>query len=95
MYSDRSDHFNCVQRAHQNTLEGYPIFLVLLLVAGTCFPKISAVSGIIWILGRIVYAQGYYTGDPSKRVRGAFGYIGLLTLLVCSVLTALDLLQLI
>ena len=91
MYSD-NDSFNCYQRAHQNTLEGFPMFLVLLIFGGLTFPKMSAIAGIIWIVGRVFYALGYYTGDPSKRMRGAFGYIGLLSLLVFSIITALKLL---
>ena len=39
---------------------------------------------------RIVYGLGYSTGLPEKRVRGAFGYLGLLTLLGCSIHTAVQ-----
>merc|ERR1712024_111398 len=34
MYSDTEPVFNCYQRAHQNTLERIPLFLILLLTAG-------------------------------------------------------------
>ncbi|XP_071135390.1 glutathione S-transferase 3, mitochondrial-like isoform X1 [Mytilus edulis] len=91
MYSD-DDRFNCVQRAHQNTLENYPQFLILLVFAGLTFPKLSAAAGMVWIVGRVFYALGYYSGDPKKRMRGVFAYIGLLTLLVCSIITALKML---
>ena len=35
----------------------------------------------MWIAGRIVYTLGYSTGRPDARQRGAFMYLGLLTLL--------------
>uniref|UniRef100_A0A1B6C1V1 Glutathione S-transferase 3, mitochondrial n=1 Tax=Clastoptera arizonana TaxID=38151 RepID=A0A1B6C1V1_9HEMI len=81
MYSPTNDVFNCYQRAHQNTLENYPQFLMMLLLGGLEHPLISAAAGSTWVLGRIAYARGYYTGDPSKRMQGGFSYIGLLTLL--------------
>lgn len=84
MYSDENggdNVYNCIQRVHQNTLEGYPQFLMLLFIGGLQYPKISAVAGLVYYLGRIAYAKGYYTGDPTKRKYGAFSYIGLLTLL--------------
>ncbi|XP_022294415.2 glutathione S-transferase 3, mitochondrial-like [Crassostrea virginica] len=93
MYSDHDDRFNCVQRAHQNTLENYPSYLLLQVLSGLFAPKLAALSGLIWCAGRIAYAQGYYTGDPAKRMRGAFAYIGLLTMLVCSIIFALNLLK--
>ncbi|OWF42712.1 microsomal glutathione S-transferase 3-like isoform X1 [Mizuhopecten yessoensis] len=93
MYSG-DDRFNCVQRAHQNTLEVYPTYLILQILGGLYAPKLGAVCGLIWIAGRVAYALGYYTGDPEKRKWGAFGYIGLLTLLVCAVMFGLSLLGL-
>ncbi|XP_033740594.1 microsomal glutathione S-transferase 3-like isoform X1 [Pecten maximus] len=92
MYSDNDDRFNCVQRAHQNTLEVYPTYLILQIFGGLYAPKLGALCGLIWLAGRVAYALGYYTGDPEKRNRGAFGYIGLLTLLVCTVMFGLSLL---
>ncbi|CAM0136167.1 hypothetical protein VKS41_005438 [Umbelopsis sp. WA50703] len=85
--------FNCTQRAHQNTLEGYPLFLTLLFAGGISAPVVSAAAGVVWILGKYFYAQGYSTGDPSKRTRGFFGYFGLITLLYTSGLSAYQLLN--
>jgi len=95
MYStdEKGKVFNCYQRAHQNTLENYPQFLVLLIFGGLQHPVVASVSGMVWITARIMYARGYYTGDPSKRMKGSFGYIGLLTLLGCTISLALHLLQ--
>mmetsp|Transcript_10886 Transcript_10886/g.30832 ORF Transcript_10886/g.30832 Transcript_10886/m.30832 type:complete len:213 (-) Transcript_10886:129-767(-) len=75
--------FNCVQRGHQNSLEGYAGFLILLLVAGLKYPLTAAISGVVYSLGKVVYFHGYATGDPMKRLRGSFSYFGLLTLLGC------------
>ena len=85
MYSADQPLFNCVQRAHQNTLENYPLFLFLLLAGGLTHPLVCSGAGLVWIAGRVAYALGYYTGEPKKRVQGAFGYLGLLTLLGCAI----------
>ena len=90
MYSKDSMVFNCIQRAHQNTLENLPQFFFLLTMGGFSHPLLSSCGGWVWIAGRVVYALGYSTGEPKKRVRGAFGYLGLLALLGCSVHTAIQ-----
>ncbi|CAG7821263.1 unnamed protein product [Allacma fusca] len=92
MYSDKSAHFNCYQRAHQNTLENYPQFLVLLLLAGIEMPCVSALAGLVFIAGRVVYALGYQTGEPIKRARGNFAMMGMLVLLLINMKLALRLL---
>ena len=90
MYSKDSRVFNCIQRAHQNTLENLPQFFFLLTTGGFSCPKLAAVGGWVWVAGRVVYALGYSTGDPAKRVRGAFGYLGLFTMLGCAINTAIQ-----
>ncbi|KAJ9584553.1 hypothetical protein L9F63_021111, partial [Diploptera punctata] len=72
MYSPDNAQFNCIQRAHQNTLENYPQFLMLLLLGGLECPVVSAGAGVVYLAGRIAYAQGYYSGDPKKRSREWF-----------------------
>jgi glutathione S-transferase len=81
LYSPDNEKFNCIQRAHQNTLEVYPQFLLLLTIGGLQYPKVAAGAGVVYLLGRIAFALGYYTGDPEKRRWGVFGYAGILTLL--------------
>ncbi|XP_058031849.1 glutathione S-transferase 3, mitochondrial isoform X1 [Ahaetulla prasina] len=80
--------FNCIQRAHQNTLETYPSFLFFLGISGIYYPHVATGLGIAWIIGRILYAYGYYTGDPSKRNRGVLGSIAHLCLAGTTVYSA-------
>lgn len=77
--------FNCYQRAHQNTLESYPSFLALLLIGGLGYPITSAVLGLIWLVGRVVYSLGYYTGDPNNRLKGMFHFFAFLGLFITCV----------
>lgn len=59
-------------RAHYNTLEWLPLFLVpLWLFAIYWNDLIAAVIGLVWIVGRIVYQLGY-VADPKKRELGFF-----------------------
>ncbi|GAA5822031.1 hypothetical protein JCM3770_002256 [Rhodotorula araucariae] len=76
--------FNCAQRAHANTLENLPIFLLSLFHTGLYHPRYAAVAGAIWIAGRLAYIRGYSSGDPAKRQRGAFQYLGLVPLFLYS-----------
>ena len=75
MYADGEDtasaKFNCTQRAHQNTLEYLPSALALQALMGLKFPITAAVLGAVWAAGRIIYAAGYSTGDPTKRAPGS------------------------
>ena len=81
MYSD-SNLFNCIQRAHQNTLEQLPVFFISLLLVGIVYPRYAAICGAIFVTSRFSYAWGYYTGNPEKRLNGEYGFVGLLGLLL-------------
>jgi uncharacterized membrane protein YecN with MAPEG domain len=57
-------------RVHYNTLEWMPVFLVSLwLFAIYWNDRAAAVLGVIWILGRLIYAQGYMVA-PNRRAPG-------------------------
>ncbi|CAF0856402.1 unnamed protein product [Didymodactylos carnosus] len=83
--------FNCVQRGHQNTLENYPQFLMLLGLGSIKYPLVSSIGGGIWIVGRLLYFHGYATGNPKNRQWGSFQYIGIFTMLGCAVKMIYDL----
>lgn len=44
-----------VQRGHQNTLENYPQFLLVLGLGSIQYPLISSIGGVIFLLGRLAY----------------------------------------
>ena len=87
MYSKEHPIFNCYQRSHQNTLEFVPFFYPTLLTGGLRHPVGAAIAGGAFVLGRIIYALGYSSGDPQKRVPGALisELLGLLPLIGMSV----------
>lgn len=85
LYADsahkNANEFNCVQRAHQNSLENLISFYPMLILAGVRFPITAAVAGLMYNVGRILYFKGYCTGEPKKRMNGWIQYFGTLTLL--------------
>lgn len=57
-------------RVQANTLEWLPVFLpALWLFAVYWSDLVAAILGVVWIVGRIVYALGY-VADPGKREAG-------------------------
>ena len=57
-------------RAHYNTLEWLPIYLVSLwLFAIYWNDMVAAALGVVWIIGRIAYALGY-AADAARRGPG-------------------------
>lgn len=57
-------------RAHENTLEWMPIFLPSLwLFALYWNDRVAALVGLVWIVGRVLYALGY-AAEASKRETG-------------------------
>src|SRR5271168_3639656 len=85
--------FECAVRVQMNTLEQLPIFLPLLWLATLYFsPAVSMaylswlppVLGVVWIIGRIVYKNGYMAA-PEKRSTGfLIAGVALVGLLICA-----------
>lgn len=64
--------FERIYRAHANTLEWMPTFLVpLWLCAIYLSDAAAAVLGVVWIVGRILYFVGY-SKAVEKRLPGFF-----------------------
>lgn len=65
------DDFNRKFRVHQNTLEALVIFLPAIWICGRYLsPTIAAVLGLVWIVGRAMYARSYIKA-PESRGPGA------------------------
>jgi glutathione S-transferase len=65
--------FNCSQRAHGNYMEQHPSTALAMLIAGVDYPLVASGLGVVWILGRIVYAIGYTNPSGTRgeaRSRG-------------------------
>ena len=74
--------FLSVVRVQMNTLEQMVLFLpALWMCAFYLGDRWAAAGGVVWIVGRIVYALAYYK-DPSKRgvgfVLSMIGSLGLM-----------------
>ena len=78
--------FERALRVQQNTLEQMIFFLPLLWLF--CFyinPLWGSVVGIFWIIGRILYAWGYYQAAEKRTVGFAIASLSSLILLVGSI----------
>ena len=75
--------FERVFRVQQNTLEQLIIFFPALWVFGYYVsPTIGAALGVVFLVGRILYARGYMQ-DPDKRAPGfIIGSLATLALIV-------------
>lgn len=57
-------------RVHYNTLEWLPLFMTgLWLFAIYCNELVAAGLGVVWIVGRLIYATAYLA-NPEKRSTG-------------------------
>lgn len=57
-------------RVHYNMLEWLPLFLISLWIFAIYWnDRVAAAVGVVWIVGRILYANGYMK-DAAKRGPG-------------------------
>lgn len=64
--------FDCAFRVQMNTLEHLPVIIPLLWLGTLYFsplPLLAPVLGLLWVVGRVLYMQGYMA-DPEKRGPG-------------------------
>jgi glutathione S-transferase len=61
--------FNCAQRAHGQLLENMPQTMLMMMVGGLTYPRLTAVMGLGWVFGRILYAYGYITSKKAGKGR--------------------------
>ena len=75
--------FERTYRVQQNTAEQLVLFLPsLYLFAVYVSPRIGALLGLAFVVGRALYARGYVT-DPEKRGLGfGIGFLATLALLL-------------
>lgn len=70
---------------HQNTLESLPSLIFLALFNGLFFPRVTAALTATWVVSRVPYAIGYYSGVPKRRATGAIlsglSFIGMFAIL--------------
>ena len=77
--------FERVLRVQQNTLEQLVFFLPLLwLFSFYVSPVWGALIGAAWLVGRIVYAWGYYQAAEKRTIRFGISSISSIVLLLGS-----------
>jgi glutathione S-transferase len=77
--------FERMMRVQQNTLEQLILFLpALWLFAMYMSPVWAGRIGLLWVLGRIVYAWGYYTAAEKRGPGFGISALSMLTLLLGS-----------
>lgn len=75
--------FERINRVHQNSLELLVLFVpAIWIFASSVGPRIAALLGLVFVVGRVVYARGYMQ-EASKRGTGtAISGVALMLLLL-------------
>jgi glutathione S-transferase len=78
--------FERAVRVHQNTLEQIVIFLpALWIFANFVQPIAAAILGSIWVIGRILYAWGYYQAAEKRGPGFGIAFLATVILLLGSI----------
>ena len=75
--------FERVLRVQQNTLEQLVFFLPLLWLFSYYISDLwGSILGTVWVLGRIIYAWGYYQAAEKRAIGFAIGSLSSMILFV-------------
>lgn len=75
--------FQSIVRVQNNTLEQLVLFLpALWLCAAALEDEWAAIGGAVWVVGRIVYALGYYKAPKFRGAGFMISTIATVTLMV-------------
>ncbi|MCE9522256.1 MAG: MAPEG family protein [Alphaproteobacteria bacterium] len=77
--------FERVFRVHMNTLEWLPLFLPTLWICAYYWdPRVTALVGCVWIVGRAMYMHGYIAAANQRSMGFLIQAIAVLLLLLGS-----------
>ncbi len=75
-------------RVQQNTVEQLVVFLpALFLFAYNGRPRLAGWIGLLFVVGRIVYARSYVADPASRSVGFGLGFVSVVLLLLGALLT--------
>jgi glutathione S-transferase len=81
--SDGPPEFLRVMRVQINTLEQIVLLLpALWLCAVWNNDKLAAIGGVAWVIGRMMYALGYYQDAGKRNIGFSIGFVASISLLV-------------
>ncbi len=84
--TDGPPEFQRIYRVHQNTLEQIAVYLpVLWLAAAAIGDPWAALIGLLWPIGRVVYALGYGKAAEKRGIGFALTMTSTAALLVAAV----------
>jgi hypothetical protein len=64
-------------------MENFPIFLVTFNVCAATFPRFASATGLVWVIGRVMYQLKYQKVGPKGRRHGSLlSGIGALILVI-------------